>query len=84
MAGLGVATLVPAVYAAADDLPGLRHGVGLTLVNWLLRIGFLVSPPLVGAIADATSLRIGLLTVVVAGLATLAFGRVLRASVSRN
>jgi MFS family permease len=83
LAGLGVATLVPAVYAAADDLPGLRHGVGLTLVNWLLRIGFLASPPLVGAIADATSLRVGLLAVVVAGGATLVCGRVLRASVSR-
>ncbi|WP_369256819.1 MFS transporter [Geodermatophilus amargosae] len=84
LAGLGVATLVPAVYAAADDLPGLRHGVGLTLVNWLLRIGFLASPPLVGAIADASSLRIGLLAVVVAGVATLLCGRVLRASVSRE
>jgi MFS family permease len=83
MAGLGVATLVPAVYAAADDLPGLRHGVGLTLVNWLLRIGFLASPPLVGAIADASSLRVGLLAVVVAGVATLVCGRVLRATVSR-
>ncbi|GAB3308912.1 MFS transporter [Geodermatophilus aquaeductus] len=84
LAGLGVATLVPAVYAAADDLPGLRHGVGLTLVNWLLRIGFLASPPLVGAIADASSLRVGLLLVVAAGLATVVFGRVLRATVSRN
>ncbi|MGY1686527.1 MFS transporter [Geodermatophilus sp. SYSU D00867] len=84
LAGLGVATLVPAVYAAADDLPGLRHGVGLTLVNWLLRIGFLVSPPLVGALADATSLRVGLLTAVVAGVATVLCGRVLKASVSRT
>ncbi len=84
LAGLGVATLVPAVYAAADELPGLRHGVGLTLVNWLLRIGFLLSPPLVGAIADATSLRVGLLTVVVAGVAALVLGRVLPRTVSRS
>ena len=82
LAGLGVATLVPAVYAAADELPGLRHGVGLTVVNWLLRIGFLASPPLVGAVADATSLRVGLLGVVVAGVVTLVLGRVLRPSVS--
>ena len=81
LAGLGVATLVPAVYAAADELPGLRSGVGLTLVNWLLRIGFLLSPPLVGAVADAVSLRVGLLTVVVAGVLTLVLGRVLSRSV---
>lgn len=78
LAGLGVATLVPAVYAAADALPGLRPGTGLTVVNWLLRIGFLVSPPLVGLLADAASLRVALLTVVAAGLVTLLLGRVLR------
>jgi MFS family permease len=83
LAGLGVATLVPAVYAAADELPGLRHGVGLTVVNWLLRIGFLASPPLVGAVADASSLRVALLAVVVAGVVTLVLGRVLSRSVSR-
>ncbi len=84
LAGLGVATLVPAVYAAADELPGLRSGVGLTLVNWLLRVGFLISPPLVGAIADATSLRVGLLTVVAAGVLTLVLGRVLARTVTRG
>jgi MFS family permease len=77
LAGLGVATLVPAVYAAADDLPGLPHGVGLAVINWLLRIGFLLSPPLIGALADAVSLRAALLTVVLAGIGTLVLGRVL-------
>jgi len=83
LAGVGVATLVPAVYAAADGLPGLRPGVGLTAVNWLLRIGFLVSPPLVGLVADLTGLRVGLLVVVLAGLLVLALGRTLRATVPR-
>jgi hypothetical protein len=69
-AGLGVATLIPAAMHAADELPGLPVGVGLTVVSWVLRVGFLLSPPVVGLIADATSLRLGLLTVVVAGLAT--------------
>ncbi|SHN71114.1 Fucose permease [Geodermatophilus obscurus] len=77
LAGLGVATLVPAVYQAADELPGLPHGLGLTVINWLLRIGFLVSPPLVGALADATSLRVALLPVVLAGIGALVLGRAL-------
>jgi MFS family permease len=81
LAGLGVATLVPAVYHAADELPGLRPGLGLAVVNWLLRIGFLVSPPLVGVLADAISLRVALLTVVAAGLGALVLGRVLRPTV---
>lgn len=77
LAGLGVATLVPAVYQAADELPGLPHGVGLAVINWLLRIGFLVSPPLIGVLADATSLRIALLSVVLAGVGALVLGRAL-------
>ncbi len=75
LAGLGVATLVPAVYQAADELPGLPHGVGLTVINWLLRIGFLLSPPLIGAVADAVSLRTALLAVVLAGAGALLLGR---------
>ena len=84
VAGLGVATLVPAVYHAADELPGLRRGLGLAVVNWLLRIGFLVSPLLIGVLADAFSLRVALLTVVFAGLVTMVLGRVLRRSVAHG
>jgi MFS family permease len=81
LAGLGVATLIPAVYHAADELPGLRRGTGLAVINWLLRIGFLLSPPLIGILADATSLRVVLLAVVVAGLGAVLLGGVLRGRV---
>jgi MFS family permease len=84
LAGLGVATLVPAVYHAADELPGLRRGLGLAVVNWLLRIGFLVSPLLIGVLADAFSLRVALLTVVLAGLGALVLGRVLPPTVTHG
>jgi MFS family permease len=77
LAGLGVATLIPAVYQAADELPGLPHGMGLAVINWLLRIGFLISPPLIGTLADATSLRAALVAVVLAGVGTLVLGRAL-------
>jgi len=71
LAGLGVATLIPAVYHAADELPGLRRGTGLAVINWLLRIGFLLSPPVIGLLADATSLRVALLAVVAAGVGSM-------------
>ncbi|MFF1253825.1 MFS transporter [Pseudarthrobacter sp. NPDC058329] len=71
LAGLGVATLVPAAMHSADELPGLKTGTGLTVVSWLMRLGFLLSPPIVGAIADNTSLRTGLLVVPLAGLLVL-------------
>ncbi|HEY9329196.1 MAG TPA: MFS transporter [Streptomyces sp.] len=66
--GFGVATLGPTAMQAADELPGLRPGTGLTIISWLMRVGFLVSPPLVGMIADASSLRVGLLAFPTAGL----------------
>ncbi|AJP00694.1 fucose permease [Streptomyces cyaneogriseus subsp. noncyanogenus] len=77
-AGFGVATLVPAAMHEADELPGLKTGSGLTIVSWLMRLGFLLSPPLVGLVADATSLRVGLLVVPLAGLLVLLLAGVLR------
>ncbi|MEV6423912.1 MFS transporter [Streptomyces sp. NPDC051662] len=77
-AGLGVATLVPAAMHEADELPGLSPGSGLTIVSWLMRLGFLFSPPVVGLIADATSLRVGLLVVPIAGLLVVLLAGVLR------
>ncbi|MFC4138539.1 MULTISPECIES: MFS transporter [unclassified Microbacterium] len=76
-AGFGVATLIPAALQAADELPGLRHGAGLTIVSWLLRLGFLLAPPVVGLVADNAGLRAGLLVVPIAGLVAIAFAGVL-------
>ncbi|MCT7662007.1 MFS transporter [Mycobacterium deserti] len=76
-AGFGVATLVPAAMHGADQLPGLRPGTGLTIVTWLMRIGFFGAPLAVGVIADATSLRAGLLAVPIAGIVVVALAGVL-------
>nr|WP_306462551.1 MFS transporter [Glutamicibacter soli] len=78
-AGFGVATLVPAAMEQADRIPGLAPGAGLSIVSWLMRLGFLLSPPLVGFIAQNFSLRAGLLVVPIAGLIVLLCSPVLRA-----
>lgn len=78
-AGFGVATLVPAAMEQADRIPGLAPGTGLSIVSWLMRLGFLLSPPLVGFIAQTFSLRAGLLVVPIAGLLVLLCSPVLRA-----
>ena len=77
LVGLGSATLVPAAMHAADELPGFRAGTGITIVSWLMRLGFLISPLVVGMIADAASLRAGLLVVPVAGVLVVLFSAVL-------
>ena len=82
-AGFGVATLIPAAMQRADELPGLKPGTGLTAVTWLMRVGFVFAPMIVGAIADAFSLRAGLLTVPVAGIVVIALAGVLAASRKR-
>jgi MFS family permease len=58
--GLGIGTLIPASLRAADGLPGLPRGVGLSLVGTVIRIAVLASPALIGVTADATSLRAAL------------------------
>ncbi|MGB3375806.1 MAG: MFS transporter, partial [Microbacterium sp.] len=83
-AGYGVATLIPAAMNAADDLPGLKHGAGLTIVSWLLRLGFLLSPPIVGLVADNAGLRVGLLVVPIAGVVAVLCAWALAGRVSRT
>src|SRR5699024_5624155 len=67
-AGFGSSALIPAAYNAADDIPGLRPGVGLTVISWFMRLGFLAAPPVVGAVSDMLSLRWALLVVPLAGM----------------
>ncbi len=76
-AGLGAAALIPAVYSTADEIPGLRPGVGLTVVSWFMRLGFLLTPPLVGALSDRFSLRWALLVIPCAGVLTILLARIL-------
>ncbi|MDO4605870.1 MAG: MFS transporter [Bowdeniella nasicola] len=77
LAGFGCATLVPAAFDAADRLPGLPVGTGLTLIGWLMRLAFLAGPPVIGWIADAVSLRAGLAIIPMGALALLFACRVL-------
>jgi MFS family permease len=75
LAGFGSATMVPGAMHAADELSGLRPGTGLTVLTWLMRVGFLISPLVVGAAADNYGLRLALLTVPVAGVAAVLLAR---------
>lgn len=78
LAGFGCATMVPNAYAAADRAPGLKPGTGLTLVSWCMRIVFMVSPPLVGMLADAAGLRTALFVFPVMGVFAFLFAGALR------
>lgn len=61
--GLGVGTVVPTAFSAAGRLPGIHPGVGVATVSGLGWAGFVCGPPLIGQLADATSLTAALVLV---------------------
>jgi MFS family permease len=67
LVGFGCATLVPSAFAAAARLPGMTEGAGVTAVSWMMRIGFLATSPVLGALSAATSLRWALLLLLASG-----------------
>jgi fucose permease len=68
LAGLGCATLVPGAFAAAHGLPSRDPARTVALVSWLQRVGFLVASPLVGLVAEWTSIRSATSVLVVVGV----------------
>ena len=62
---LGVANVIPLSFSAAGRLPGLPAGVGIAGVAAIGYAGFLAGPPVIGLLAEATSLRIAFLVVAV-------------------
>jgi MFS family permease len=58
--GLGVASVIPAVFGAAGRLPGPHGGTSLSTVAALGWAGFVCGPPLIGQLASAFSLPIAL------------------------
>lgn len=78
--GLGLANAVPILFKAAGSVPGFAVGPSLAAVTTCGYSGFLVGPPVVGAIADWRSLAfslalIGLLCLVVGIAGPLALRR---------
>ncbi len=66
--GLGLAGVVPTVFRASADQPGVATGPALAAVSSVGYLGFLAGPPLIGAVAEVTSLRVGCGLLVLAGL----------------
>ncbi len=58
--GLGLANIVPVLFTAAGKTPGVAPGMGIAAVASVGYFGFLLGPPLIGFVARATSLTVGL------------------------
>ena len=63
--GLGFANIVPVLFSAAARVPGVTPAQGIATVSAVGFLGMMVGPPLIGVIAEARSLTMGLGVVVV-------------------
>lgn len=52
IAGLGLANVVPIAFAAADRVPGIPRGIGISVATFCGYAGILVAPPLIGFVAE--------------------------------
>jgi MFS family permease len=67
VAGVGASGFFPLAFSAAGSTPGVAPGAGAATVSLTARLGFLVEPLVIGALADLVGLRWAFLGV--AGLA---------------
>ena len=73
--GAGMAVVVPTVFRAAGSGHGVAAGTALAAVTTTGYTGFLAGPPIIGAVAGATSLPAALALVLVATLTVAALAR---------
>ena len=55
--GFGVSNVVPIIFNVAGNNQKVPTGIALTIVSSISFIGFLIGPPLIGFIAELTSLK---------------------------
>jgi len=68
LTGFGVSCVVPFVFSLAGRIPMSNPGAALASVSSLGYLGFLLVPPMIGYVAQATSLRISFAVIAVMGL----------------
>ncbi|WP_374302841.1 MFS transporter [Paracoccus sp. (in: a-proteobacteria)] len=58
LAGIGIANMVPIAFSAAGNVPGLAHGVGLSVVTTMGYSGILLAPGTIGFLAERMSFSV--------------------------
>ncbi len=57
LVGFGVSNVVPIVFNAAGNTKDVPAGIALTIVSSISFLGFLIGPPIIGYVAEMTSLK---------------------------
>jgi fucose permease len=66
LVGFGLANIVPVAFSSAGNFPGIASSAGIAGVATIGYAGFLAGPPVIGLVAEATSLRVAFILVAVA------------------
>jgi len=64
LVGVGFANVVPLLFSAASRIPGTPAADGIASVSAVAYLGFMAGPPLIGVLADVSSLTSALYLVV--------------------
>ena len=78
LVGFGTSSIVPLCYSMAGKSKTMLPGVALATVSTIGFLGFLLGPPLIGYIAQASNLQWSLTVVALTGLVTIAASSGLR------
>lgn len=65
LVGLGLSNVVPVLFSAASQVPGVSSAHGIAAVSGVGYLGMMAGPPLIGLVAEHSSLTAGLVVVVV-------------------
>jgi predicted MFS family arabinose efflux permease len=74
LSALGLSNLIPILFRAGGSIDGVAPGTGVAAVSTCGYVAFLISAPLIGLIADRSSLSVALGVVGLAGLVVAGFG----------
>jgi len=75
LVGLGLANVVPVLFSAAGRVPGVSPAHGIAAVSAVGYLGMMAGPPIIGVIAEASSLTAGLFVVVIFAAMFAAFAK---------
>ena len=70
LVGFGVSSVVPIAYGLAGRSNTMSPGMAISAVSTIGFLGFLVGPPMIGFIAEASSLRFSFALIALLGLGT--------------
>ena len=68
LVGFGVSNVVPIIFNVAGNNENVPTGIALTIVTSISFLGFLMGPPLIGYIAELTSLKLSFAVIGVFGV----------------